>query len=272
MDQRSILAIEARPPQHAPSGNSPKRRAWRILPRKLHPGKLGPCLHSHQRPFAGQNVTSQSIAQKGAAPGCNHHGVGPNFPGLSIQSGDTPRSANPVAVHKQFKSRALVEQTNSGLLDDIAHQPHIFRALDMCAHGFSTFVNPERITPALHFFQAFVHCIEHAMYPGALRQKAALHHALLHGSLPKIVVRRQIQDIRPPGRCRTAAAAIALIGQNDLCSRISRTPGRPCTGWPAAKNQYIHIMPNRIGVRLIRLIVKLRHNCFAPSSTAPASA
>ncbi|MNI90517.1 hypothetical protein D3C73_1480460 [compost metagenome] len=65
-------------------------------------------------------------------------------------------------------------------------------------------VTHERVSPFLDEFKIDVDLIKHTMNPFRFRQSSSDLQPVLYGLLPKLLIRRQVQQIRSSGRSSAA--------------------------------------------------------------------
>ncbi|MNV92911.1 hypothetical protein D3C71_1875450 [compost metagenome] len=74
----------------------------------------------------------------------------------------------------------------------------------MIALRNAVLVPDERVAPFLHEFKIDVDLIKYTMNPFLFRQSSSNLQPVLYGLLPKLLIRRQVQQIRSSGRSSAA--------------------------------------------------------------------
>ncbi len=232
--------IEVRPLVKRRLGHRGECRAQAIGVGKLHAGKLRTGFGGHQVPVAGQHVAAQGATEERTTSGGDHHRRRFHPPCLMFLPRDTRGTADAsVRVGQQLQGRTVVKNTHARLLHPLAHQAHVFGALQGHAALFAGTVQREGIPPVGEGLHIAVGLREHAVHPGGLGQIATPG---ITAGLGRFALARIGLDVPDGGARRRGGpgcAAVALVGQYHTGTTGGGADGCPGTRRPPADDQHI---------------------------------
>ena len=145
----------------------------------------------------------------------------------------------PFTVCEQLQRRAVIENSHAGLLHPLAHQTHVFRALQRNTLLLAVAVERERITPVSEGLHVAPGLFEDAVHPVVFRQIATARIAAGFGVFTLLRVRLDVPDGRARWRRSPGRPAVAFVRQHHTCALGRRTDRRPSARGSTPDHQHI---------------------------------
>ncbi|CAB3733230.1 hypothetical protein LMG3458_05040 [Achromobacter deleyi] len=253
-NRHAIGIGERRPVIEQRLGDRTEFRRNRVGVGKFHAGQFRAQLGGHQQPVAGQHIAAQRAAQERTAAGSDDHRAGAHRPGaatLAVHPGGARHGA--IGVTQQFQYRMVVQDLAARLLDLLAHQAHVFRALQRIAARHAGRVLRKRIAPVGQGIDAVPGLVQHAAHPAGIGQAAAHLVAAGHGGLALLRVRVHVPDGGAGSGRGARRTTVALVRQDHAGARLCGLDRGPRPRGSAADDEDVRLVA-RIGAALRRRV------------------